>query len=64
MGGIFEHVPLGAAVVLILCIISCVDTNRYIEEKCANDPRAKDKKAPVFWLSVVALAMVLKYFIK
>lgn len=64
MGGAFEHVSLGAVGILIVCIISCFDTNKYLEEKCADDPKARDKKAPVFWLSVVALSMILKYFFK
>lgn len=47
-----------AIVVLLLCIASSIDTNRYIAEKYPDDTKLASLKAPSIGL-IIALALLI-----
>lgn len=48
-----------ALVVLILCIVSSFDTNRYIAKHYPDDRKLNELKAPFIGLIIVAVLLVL-----
>lgn len=48
-----------ALVVLILCIVSSFDTNRYISQHYPDDKKLNAFKAPFVGLIIVAVLLVL-----
>ena len=50
-----------ALVVLVFCIASSIDTNRYISAKYPDDQKLNNLKAPLAGLIIAAAALALSF---
>ena len=53
---------IGAFIVLLFCLASSIDTNRYIDSHYPDDKKLNSLKAPQIGIAIAMVLLVLSYF--